>query len=105
MGSTDVQPKVDNPRLAALKALRANLLTQTAELRRLLETTSRDLGSGKVWVGKAADAWHSELEGRRTHMKTLIDEVIPALDAEIAKCPDKVPPGMAKMMRMDLEGH
>ncbi|MER6385149.1 hypothetical protein [Streptomyces sp. NPDC001250] len=105
MGSADAQPKVGNPRLAALKALKANLLKQTADLRKVFETTSKDIGSGKVWVGKTADAWHSELEGRRAHIKALIDRVIPAVDAEIARCPGKVTPGMAKAMRMDLEGY
>ncbi|WP_229882200.1 hypothetical protein [Streptomyces alanosinicus] len=105
LGADDGQPKVDNPRISALKALKLNLLTQTAELRKQLETTSKDIGSGKVWSGKTADAWHSELEGRRAHMKSLIDKVIPAVDAEIAKCPAKVSVAEAKMMRMDLQGY
>lgn len=38
-------------------------------------------------------------------MKVLVEKLIPAVDAEIAKCPEKVTPGEAKMMRMDLQGY
>jgi hypothetical protein len=105
MGSTDSQPKVDNPYLSALKTLKSNLITETQDLTKLFETTSKDMGGKKVWVGKTADTWTTDVDGRRGRMKTLVDKLIPAVDAEIAKCPPKVTQGEAKMMRMDLEGY
>jgi Ni,Fe-hydrogenase III small subunit len=105
MGDADTQPKVDNPYLASLKALRQSLVSETEELRKQLETTAKDMSGKKVWVGKTADAWTSDITGRRARVKTLVDKLIPAVDAEISKCPAKVTQGEAKMMRMDLQGY
>ncbi|MFE9453597.1 hypothetical protein [Streptomyces sp. NPDC006739] len=105
LGDAGTQSKVDNPHLASLKSLKNSLKSETEELKKQLETAAKDMGGKKVWVGKAADDWARDLEGRRSRMKTLLDKLIPAVDAEIAKCPEKVTPGEAKMMRMDLQGY
>lgn len=105
MGDPSTQPKVDNPYLASLESLKNSLKTETEMLKKQLETAAKDMGSKKVWVGKAASNWAKDLEGRRSRMKVLVEKLIPAVDAEIAKCPEKVTPGEAKMMRMDLQGY
>ena len=105
MGDPSTQPKVENPYLASLKRLKNSLGAETEMLKKQLETAAKDMGSKKVWVGKAASDWAKDLEGRRSHMKLLVEKLIPAVDAEIAKCPEKVTPGEAKMMRMDLQGY
>ncbi|MER7840152.1 hypothetical protein ABTY98_30735 [Streptomyces sp. NPDC096040] len=96
---------MENPYLASLKSLKNNLKAETEMLKKQLETAAKDMGSKKVWVGKAASDWAKDLEGRRSRMKLLAEKLIPAVDAEIAKCPEKVTPGEAKMMRMDLQGY
>jgi hypothetical protein len=103
MGNPNTQPKVDNPRLADLKRLKESLRMETADLRKLLETTSKDMGGKKVWVGKKADEWSTDLDGRRGRVKTLVDKLIPLVDAEIAQCPEKVSPAEAKMYRLDMQ--
>lgn len=105
MGEPSTQPMVANPFLASLKSLKNSLKTETEMLKKQLETAAKDMGSKKVWVGKAATDWAKDLEGRRSHMKVLVEKLIPAVDAEIAKCPEKVTQGEAKMMRMDLQGY
>ncbi|MDF9813834.1 hypothetical protein [Streptomyces sp. SPB162] len=97
--------KVDNPYRSALQALKTRLKTETEELKKQLETASKDMAGKKVWVGKAADSWQQDLDGRRARIKTLVDKLIPAVDAEIAKAPEKVSPGEAKMWRMDMQGY
>jgi hypothetical protein len=105
VGDPSAQQKVENPYLASLKRLKSSLTTETEMLKKQLETAAKDMGSKKVWVGKAATDWAKDLDGRRSRMKVLVEKLIPAVDAEIAKCPEKVTPGEAKMMRMDLQGY
>jgi hypothetical protein len=104
MGDNGAQPKVANPYLASLKRLKNQLQTETEVLKKQLETAAKDMDSKKVWVGKAATGWGKDIKGRRSRMKVLVEKLIPAVDAEIAKCPEKVTPGEAKMMNMDLQG-
>lgn len=105
MSEPSSQPKVDNPYRASLQRLRKSLTTETEMLKKQLQTAAKDMGSKKVWVGKAASDWAKDLDGRRSRVKVLVEKLIPAVDAEIAKCPEKVTPGEAKMMRMDLQGY
>ncbi|KUN01483.1 hypothetical protein AQI95_31700 [Streptomyces yokosukanensis] len=103
MADTSGRPKVDNPYLASLKSLKNRLKTETEELKKQLETAAKDMDSRRVWVGKAATEWAKDLQGRRSRMKVLVEKLIPAVDAEIAKCPEKVTPGEAKIMNMNLQ--
>lgn len=63
VGDPSTQPKVDNPYLASLESLKNSLKTETEMLKKQLETAAKDMGSKKVWVGKAASNWAKDLEG------------------------------------------
>lgn len=102
----DTQPKVDNPMRQALVTLRNSLRAEVEILKDVFRTTDSDMQSKEVWTtpaGGAADKWKAEIHGKRRRMLTLVGKLIPAVEAEIAKCPRKVSQAEAKMMRMDLE--
>lgn len=105
MGTPANDTKVDNPRRAALQSLKTNLKTETEELKKQLQSTATDMAGGKVWVGKTAENWQKDINGRRDRIRTLVDKLIPAVEAEIAQTPEKVSPGEAKMWRMDMQGY
>jgi hypothetical protein len=102
-GSTTSQSQatVPNPAIADLKNLRTRLGKDMGDLNKILKTTSSDMTGGKVWVGKAADTWTTEVTGRHKRVQTLLGKLIPIIDAEIAKLPEKVTPVEAKLYRMD----
>jgi hypothetical protein len=94
--------KVDNPYRTGLQALKTSLKAETEELKKQLEKTSKDMAGKKVWVGSTAETWQQDLDGRRARIKVLADKLIPAVDAAIAGSPEKVTPGEANALRMDL---
>lgn len=99
------EAKVESPWRAALVRLRDSLRQETADLRTSLGKATADLEGNKVWVGPTAAKWGADLKGRHTRVKTLVDKLIPAVEAEIARTPEKVTPGEAKMQRMELQGY
>jgi len=101
-GSTNTPPQAtaDNPYLADLKSLRLRLGTEVATLENSLKTTCSDMSGKKTWVGRAADTWTTDVVGRRNRIQTLLGKLIPVVDAEIKKTPEKVTPMEAKMYRM-----
>jgi hypothetical protein len=100
-GGSTPEPKVPNPAITDLKNLKTRLHAELASLNDTLKTTSSDMGGKKVWVGKAADAWGKEIDGRRTRIRQLLGKLEPIIDAEIKKLPENVSPGEAKMYNMD----
>lgn len=100
--SASAEPRVDNPMRASLVTLRNSLKSEIEALKKLLSTTDSDMQGKKVWVGKAADDWAKQLHHNRTRLHTLLNQLVPAVEAEISKCPEKVSPGTAKMMQMNL---
>lgn len=94
------QPTVANPAVEDLQNLRSLLVKEVGRLNDSLRTTCSDMGGKKVWVGRTADGWTSEVTGRRHRIQTLVGKLIPIVDAEIKKLPAKVTPGDAKMYRI-----
>ena len=101
MGDPTTQPKVANPHLAALKRLRSDLASDLASYREVLETSAGDMGGKKVWTGKAAGSWEQSVTHQRSRVKTLVDKLLPIVDAEIAKTPVQVTQGEAKQWNMN----
>jgi hypothetical protein len=99
-GSTPPQATADNPYLADLNSLKLRLGKEVATLENSLKTTCSDMSGKKTWVGATADTWTSDVVGRRKRIQTLLGKLIPIVDAEIKKTPEKVTPLEAKMYRM-----
>ena len=100
---SDDQPKVDNPQRQALVTLKANIERNMHDLLGTLKGASSDIGNGDSWVGPTAVKWHSEVEGRRKDMVAQLGKLVPAVQAAIDKCPEKVTQSEAKSMRIDLQ--
>jgi hypothetical protein len=94
------QKTATNPYLTDLQNLRTRLSGEVTKLQDTLKTTAADMNGKKVWVGKTADTWTSDINGRRNRIQTLVGKLIPIVDAEIKKTPPKVTPIEAKMYRM-----
>ncbi|MGW2422241.1 hypothetical protein ACWC0C_23805 [Streptomyces sp. NPDC001709] len=108
MGDPAAQQKVDNPWRAALVTLRNDLKSETERLKGLLAKADADMQGKKVWTSEAggvAANFRDDLHGKRQRIGTLVGNLIPAVEAEIAKCPEKVSPGEAKMMHMEMQGY
>jgi hypothetical protein len=100
MGNPSSEPKVANPALAALKSLRSDLAKDVDTYRSALATTARDMGGKKVWTGKAASDWEKQVTHQRSQVKTLVDKLLPIVDAEIARTPAQVTQAEAKQYYM-----
>ncbi|WP_405755899.1 hypothetical protein OHA44_24125 [Streptomyces sp. NBC_00144] len=83
--------------------MKKELTHEVADLHQLLKSASKDIGNKKSWVGKNATKWHTDIEGQRRTLKRLIDELIPSVQKEIDKCPEKVSPQEAKLMNNDMQ--
>ncbi|MEV0183974.1 hypothetical protein AB0I54_32525 [Streptomyces sp. NPDC050625] len=108
MGAPADQPKVDNPWRAALVSLRNDLRSESERLKGLLERADADMQGKKVWTGErggVAANFRDDLHGKKQRIRTLVGKLILAVEAEIAKCPEKVSQADAKMLRMDLQGY
>jgi hypothetical protein len=94
------QATATNPYLTDLQQLRSRLTGEVAKLQDSLKTTCSDMGGKKVWVGKTADTWTTDVTGRRNRIQILVGKIIPIIDAEIKRTPPKVTPVEAKLYRM-----
>lgn len=92
---------VPNPAIADLKSLKSRLMGEMKTLDDTLKQTNTDMGGKKVWVGKTADTWASDISGRRSRIQTLLGKLAPIIDAEINSLPEKVTPTEAKLYNMD----
>ena len=97
------QPKVDNPQRQALVDLKTSIERNLHDLNDLLKNASAHVGDGGSWVGPTAATWHTEVEGRRKDMVGQLAKLVPAVQAAIDRCPEKVPQSEAKMMHMDMQ--
>jgi hypothetical protein len=100
-GSAQEQATVPNPAITDLRNLKSRLHGELGTLDDTLKKTSSDMGGKKVWVGKAADAWTKEIDGRRSRIRTLLGQLEPIIDAEIKRLPEKVTPSEAKLYNQD----
>jgi hypothetical protein len=99
-GTPQQQATVPNPAIKDLQDLKSRLQKELGTLENTLKTTCSDMGNKKVWVGKAADGWTTEVDGRRKRIQTLLGKLVPIIDAEIKQLPEKVTPTDAKLYRM-----
>ncbi len=99
-GAPQQQATVPNPAIRDLQSLKTRLQGEMGTLNDTLKTTCSDMGGKKVWVGSAADTWSTEVSGRRQRIQQLLAKLIPIIDAEIKKLPEKVTPTDAKLYRM-----
>jgi hypothetical protein len=97
------EPKVDNPQRQALVTLKATIERNLHDLKELLKNASSNVGDSGSWVGPTAVSWHAEIEGRRKDMVTQLAKLVPAVQAEINRCPEHVTQSQAKLMRMDMQ--
>ncbi|WP_052397383.1 hypothetical protein [Streptomyces sp. NRRL F-5123] len=100
-GPAQQQATVPNPAISDLKSLKSRLMGEMGTLNDTLKQTNSDMGGKKVWVGKAADTWASDISGRRSRIQTLLGKLVPIIDAEINSLPEKVTPNEAKLYNMD----
>jgi hypothetical protein len=87
---TDSEPKVANPRKADLERLRSDLAKEVESIRKALKGPTEEIGGDKVWVGKNARAWHSELDGRHRKLGDQVEKLLPIIDAAIRSEPEMV---------------
>jgi len=99
-GAPQQQATVPNPAITDLQNLRTRLNQELGTLNDTLKRTCSDMGGKKVWVGKAADTWTTEVDGRRKRIQLLLAKLVPIIDAEIKTLPEKVTPMDAKLYRM-----
>jgi hypothetical protein len=95
------QSKVANPALVALKSLRNDLARDVETYRDALSTTAGDMGGKKVWTGKAARAWEQHVAHQRSQVKTMVDKLLPIVDAEIARTPAEVTQSEARQWHLN----
>ncbi|MEV8566577.1 hypothetical protein AB0436_13540 [Streptomyces sp. NPDC051322] len=98
----DEQTGVRNPVRVELEALKKDLTNHVEDLKKKLHKASKDVGERKSWAGKNAKAWHAEIEGKRRHLRTLIDNLLPAVEARIREEPEKISPQAAKHRHMGI---
>jgi hypothetical protein len=99
-GVAQQQATVPNPAIRDLQSLKTRLQQELATLNDTLKTTCSDMGGKKVWVGKAADTWTTDVDGRRRRIQQLLAKLVPIIDAEIKTLPEKVTPTDAKLYNM-----
>ncbi|WP_328326713.1 MULTISPECIES: hypothetical protein [unclassified Streptomyces] len=94
--------KVENPRRHALVKLKRDIEHEMNDLNNLLKKPSADVGEKRSWAGPNATTWHSDIEGRRKAMLAQLGSLLPTVQAEINRAPEKVSPAEAKLMQLDL---
>jgi hypothetical protein len=100
---SDNPAKAENPRRQALVTLKKDLEHEIHVLAGLLKKASSDVGDKRSWAGPNAKNWHSDIEGHRKATLTRLGHLIPAVQAEINRTPERVSPAEAKLMRLDLQ--
>ncbi|MEU6380040.1 hypothetical protein [Streptomyces sp. NPDC046909] len=86
----DSEAKVPNPRKADLERLRSDLVKEVESIKKALKNPTEEIGGDKVWVGKNARTWHTELDGRHKRLGAQVDKLLPLVDAAIRGEPEKV---------------
>lgn len=88
-GSTSSSGTVPNPMHEALSQLYTRLQGDAATMSNALKPASRQMDAGGTWVGSAAKAWGSQLDGYSgdcaTQVNAMLTDVAQALAAEPAQ--------------------
>jgi hypothetical protein len=96
---------VPNPKLAALKQLRAKWAAQHDTVKAALDRPARDFGGGTVISGPWRDEMAPEITGRKDKVSRLADEVLSAIDRAIQAEPAEVTEAEARYFRQMRRGN
>jgi len=95
---------VPNPMHQALSKLYARLQQDADTMKNALKPANQQMSAKGTWVGPAADAWGSQLNGYAsdsvTQVNAMLSEVESALSAEPAQVTVQEAQQKAKMMAM-----
>ena len=108
-GSTSSSGTVPNPMHEALAQLYARLQGDAATMSNALKPADQQMAAGGTWVGTAAKAWGSQLDGYSgdcaTQVNAMLADVSAALAAEPAQVSMTEAQEKAKMMSMMERGY
>ncbi|MFJ2819481.1 MULTISPECIES: hypothetical protein [unclassified Streptomyces] len=95
MGTDSDKPKVDNPERERLVKLRSQFEKERGEFVDAFKRAATDIGKGgrdssKAWVGKNADAWHTEAAGHRKAVNAKFAKILEDIQRQIDSMPEKV---------------
>ncbi|MGY2875975.1 hypothetical protein ACVW00_003165 [Marmoricola sp. URHA0025 HA25] len=83
--------EVANPDYTALTSLRSAVLDAQDSLGKALDAATRQMHDGSAWTGPtAATAFAGEIAGRSGRLPGLVQQVLTAVEAEIATTPPTV---------------
>lgn len=95
---------VPNPMYRALSTLYSQLQRDADTMKNALKPANQQMSAKGTWVGPAADAWGSQLNGyasdSATQVNAMLSEVESALSAEPAQVTAQEAQQKAKMMSM-----
>ena len=95
---------VPNPKHQALSTLYAQLQRDADTMKNALKPANQQMSASGTWVGPAADAWGSQLNGYAsdcaTQVNAMLSEVESALSAEPAQVTAQEAQQKAKMLSM-----
>ncbi|MER5627588.1 hypothetical protein ABT061_41865 [Streptosporangium sp. NPDC002544] len=80
---------VPNPRRAELQRALARVRTHAAQLEAALDPPHTSFTGRAVWVGPTARAFATELAGRRSRLRTLVQRIVEDLEAELRATPER----------------
>lgn len=93
MGQPEEQATVEvvNPHYTALTGLRSAVLDAQDSLAKALDPATRQMHDGTAWTGPtAATTFAAEIAGRSSRLPGLVQQILGAVDAEIATTPPTV---------------
>jgi len=83
--------EVANPHYTALTSLRSAVLDAQDSLAKALDSPAEQMNNGTAWTGPtAATTFTSEVSGRKERLPGLVEQVLTAVDDEIAATPRTV---------------
>jgi hypothetical protein len=108
-GSTSSSGTVPNPMHEALAQLYARLQGDAATMSNALKPADQQMAAGGTWVGTAAKAWGSQLDGYSgdcaTQVNAMLADVSAALAAEPAQVTLTEAEEKSKLMTMMERGY
>jgi hypothetical protein len=100
---------VPNPMHEALAQLYSQLQGDAATMSDALKPADKQMAGGGTWVGQAAQAWGSQLDGHSgdcaTQVNTMLADVAQALAAQPAQVTMSEAQDQAKMMMLMERGY
>jgi hypothetical protein len=83
--------EIANPDYTALVSLRSAVLDAQESLAKALDAATQQMNDGTAWTGPtAATAFTAEISGRSARLPGLVQQVLAAVEAEIALTPHTV---------------